>query len=77
MHVQGSKFIDNWHHRPEKILPVGDLVLVATKGSALYIFDRQQHDVMRKFDVTPVISLLGNALEACMGDYVKIEIVSY
>lgn len=57
--TQGSKFINNWHHRPEKILPVGNLVLVATRASALYVFDRQQHEVLRKFDITPIISLLG------------------
>jgi hypothetical protein len=55
---RGSKFINDFHHRPEQILPVGDLVLVATKASALYVFDRQRHEVLRKFDVTPIISLL-------------------
>lgn len=59
LYDQGSKFINSWHNRPEQILPVGELVLVATRASALYVFDRQQHEVLRKFDVTPVISLLG------------------
>ena len=57
--TQGSKFIDNWHHRPEQILAVGDLVLVATRASTLYVFDRERHDITRRFDVDPVSSLLG------------------
>ena len=56
---QGSKFIDNWRHRPEQILAVGDLVLVATRASAFYVFDRLQHEILRRFDVAPVTSLLG------------------
>ena len=38
---------------------MGKLVLVATKGSSLYIFDKQRHNILRKFDVTPIITLLG------------------
>ena len=60
--IQGSKFIDNWHHRPEQILSVGDLVLVATRASTLYVFDRDQHCIVRRFDVSPVSSLLGKHL---------------
>ena len=37
-------------------------MLVATKASALYVFDSQQHAVLRKFDVTPILSQLGNIL---------------
>ena len=57
--LKGSKFMDTWHHRPEQILPIGDLVIVATKGPALYIFDAKTATLQRKFDVTPITSMLG------------------
>ena len=51
--------VDSSRKRPEKIIPIGGLVVVAAKGSALYIFDAKSTRLVRKFDVTPIIRLLG------------------
>ena len=51
--------MDSWRKRPEHMLAVGDCVVVATKGSALFVFDAKSARLLRKFDVAPMTKLLG------------------
>ena len=51
--------MDSWRKRPEQMLAVGDCVVVATKGSALFVFDANSARLLRKFDVAPMTKLLG------------------
>lgn len=55
---EGSIFMDSWRKRPEQMLAVGDCVVVATKGSALFVFDANSARLLRKFDVAPMTKLL-------------------
>ena len=57
--IQGSIFLDKWRKRPDQILSVGDVVVVATKGSSLFVFDAKSAQLVRKFDVFPSSQLLG------------------
>lgn len=57
--IQGSIFLDKWRKRPDQILSVGDVVVVATKGSSLFVFDAKSAQFVRKFDVFPSSQLLG------------------
>lgn len=57
-------FLDNYRRRPEKLLPLEDVVVVLTKGSVFYVFDSQSAHILQKFDVSPITQYLGKLLEA-------------
>ena len=61
--LQGSVFLDGCRKNPDKILPVGGVVLVATEGSALFVYDAKSARLLRKFDVYPVTQLLGTVMQ--------------
>lgn len=52
--MQGSFIMDSWQRRPERIVCLGDTVVVGTKSSALYVYDAASARLLRKFDVSPM-----------------------
>ena len=62
---------------------MGDVVVVATKGSSLFVFDAKSAHLVRKFDIFPSSQLLGKQSsevqkpelnrEACEFSYVNHE----
>jgi hypothetical protein len=61
---KGSIFLDNYRRRPEKLLPIDDIVVVSTKGSVFYVFDSRSARVIQKFDVSHITRHLGE----CVGE---------
>ena len=52
--MQGSRFLNVEHFPPDQILPLGDVVAVAAKGSAVFLFDAESTNFLRTFDVHPM-----------------------
>ncbi len=42
------------HFPPDQILPLGDVVAVSAKGSAVFLFDAVSTNFLRTFDVYPM-----------------------
>ena len=42
------------HFPPDQILPLGNVVAVATKASSVFIFDAESTNFLRTFDVQPM-----------------------